>query len=73
VKIAYIEDDMDSLSIFCKRFKAEGIECDCFETAEDALKKIEAGSYDLLISDIRLPGISGVDLLSKLRQSRFII
>jgi DNA-binding NarL/FixJ family response regulator len=68
LKIAYIEDDSDSLLIFSKKFKAEHIECDCFENAEDALKKIEPGSYDLLISDIRLPGMSGVELLAKLRE-----
>lgn len=40
------------------------------ETAEDgetALKKFEKGKYDLILADIKMPGISGLELLEKLK------
>jgi len=35
---------------------------------EDGLKKLDTGNYELLILDIMLPGISGLDVLKRLRQ-----
>jgi DNA-binding NarL/FixJ family response regulator len=68
VKIAYIEDDKDALEIFAKRFKIDSIHCDTYVSAEEALPHILAGTYDVLVLDIRLPGMSGVELLLKLRE-----
>lgn len=70
MKIAYVEDDKDSGGIFTKKLKADGIGCDIFETAEEALSRIEAGSYDILVVDIRLPRMSGVELLHELRNRK---
>ena len=37
-------------------------------TGEDGLQALWAGSYDLLILDIMLPGMSGIDVLKQVRQ-----
>jgi DNA-binding NtrC family response regulator len=36
-------------------------------TAEEALEKLQAGSVDLLVTDLRLPGMSGLDLIREAR------
>jgi two-component system NarL family response regulator len=38
-----------------------------YRTAEDALARLRPGEVDLLIVDIELPGISGIELISRLR------
>lgn len=68
MKIAYVEDDIDSLQLFASRFRAAGDSFDGFSSAEAALPAIHSGQYDALVIDIRLPGASGVELLSKLRE-----
>lgn len=68
-KIAYIEDDADARELFSAKFKADGVECDCYGSAEEAAPNVRPGAYDLLICDIRLPGISGVEFLSSLRRN----
>ena len=68
MKIAYIEDDKDARTIFARKLKDDGIDCDVFADAERALGKINSGSHDVLIIDIRLPGMSGIQLLQELRQ-----
>ncbi len=70
MKIAYVEDDEDARNIFTRKFKTDGIECDTYADAESALSKISAGSYDILIMDIRLPGLSGIQFLHQLRQHK---
>ena len=68
MKIAYVEDDEDARNIFARKFKTDAIDCDIYPDAESALSKIRAGSYDILIVDIRLRGLSGIQLLHQLRQ-----
>ena len=70
MKLAYVEDDKDSGAIFSRRLKADGIACDLFPDAEGAFSKINPGAYDVLIVDIRLPGLSGTQLLQRLRQKQ---
>ncbi len=68
MRIGYVEDDVDARTIFSKKLKADQMICDLYSNAEDALLNISPGSHDLLIIDIRLPGISGIQLLQKLRK-----
>ena len=42
--------------------------CHAVETAEQALKLLDTTPYDVAIVDISLPGISGLELLGRIRQ-----
>jgi len=53
----------------CQRFKLEEIPCDCFDNALEALASLEEQSYAALISDIRMPELSGEELYNRLLQS----
>lgn len=68
MNLAYIEDDVDSMMVFSEKFRRDAHNCDVFENAEAAMPAILKGDYDALVVDICLPGMSGVELVSKLRQ-----
>lgn len=42
--------------------------CQTAETAEKAFARLEADSYDVLLTDISMPGLSGLELLGHVRQ-----
>lgn len=68
-KILVLDDD-PVVTLSCKRILgAEGYNIITAEKGEDALKKIAGEEFDLLISDIRLPDINGVEVL---RESKII-
>jgi DNA-binding NtrC family response regulator len=48
-------------------FEEEGYFVDTAEDGESALKKYEKGKYDLLLLDMKMPGMSGIDLLTKIK------
>ncbi len=54
-----------------------GFEVTAVDSAEDALAKLESDRFDLVFTDISLPGMSGVTLVKQARQAdpaqRFVI
>lgn len=64
-----IVEDEETLRDSMKRiFTREGYEVDATDSAESALGMVETGSYGLMITDIILPGISGIELMKKCRE-----
>ena len=49
-------------------FEDEGFTTETVSTGEDCLKKVEQGSYDLVLLDIWLPGMDGLETLRTLRE-----
>jgi len=48
---------------------SEGFHCtDTFETAEEALRRIPAGRIDVVLMDIQLPRMSGIECVEKLKE-----
>jgi len=48
--------------------KEEGYEADAVPSGEEALERFAARPYDLLITDIRMAGMSGIDLLKEVKR-----
>ena len=68
-RLCLVEDDEIMRASLCRRFKLEDIPCDCFDNAADALASFEKHAYSALVSDIRLPDLSGEEMFSRLIQS----
>jgi response regulator RpfG family c-di-GMP phosphodiesterase len=63
-----VVDDEDFIrEIICRKLGGSGFECDSAPSAEDALAKIAQNDYDCVLSDIHMPGMSGVDLLRQIK------
>lgn len=61
-----IVEDEDTLCASLQRvFRAAGYDVDRANSAEEAFQLLADRSYDLIITDIILPGISGIELLTK--------
>ena len=62
LRILVVEDNLDSQYLVCEMLKAFGHEADGVGHPDDALAHLAAAPYDVLFSDVSLPGMSGVDL-----------
>lgn len=67
MKVLVIEDDKIALTSLKHCIEGFGHVVDVAENAEQAMSKIVDGGYDLVFTDIMMPGISGLSLLSILR------
>lgn len=69
-KILIVEDEETLCESLQRVFTKEGFEVDGVNSAEAALKVLEDGVHDLLITDIILPGMNGIELLKRSRQKQ---
>ncbi|MBS1216210.1 MAG: nitrogen regulation protein [Proteobacteria bacterium] len=62
-----VDDDRSIRWVFEKALGREGIPFRTFGTAQDALAALETEAPQVLVSDIRMPGTSGLDLLQAVK------
>lgn len=67
-RVWIIDDDKSIRWVLEKALQQSGIETDCFESGDKALAQIGHKQPDAIISDVRMPGIDGLSLLSRLHQ-----
>ena len=67
-KILIVDDDIDIAELESYLLKKEGYETVIKNSGEDALEEIEKTKYDLILMDIMMPGISGIELCAKVRE-----
>src|SRR5205814_9182677 len=63
LRILAVDDNSSLLRFLVSAFTANGCTVTAARTAEDALDRIETNVFDLVVSDIKMPGLSGLDLL----------
>jgi len=66
--VMVVDDDNDILVLVKTKLASAGIECDTADSAADALRKVEQQPYSVVVSDIDMPGMTGVDLISALKR-----
>lgn len=67
-KLLVVDDEKIVRESLHHWFEEEGYLVDTADRAEDALTKFDKGKYDLCLLDMKMPGMSGLDLLKKMKQ-----
>ena len=62
-----VDDDQSVRWVLEKALRQAGMQARSFERAEHLLEAIEHGEPDVLITDVRMPGMSGIALLDRLQ------
>ncbi|MDN3608577.1 nitrogen regulation protein NR(I) [Vibrio ostreicida] len=63
-----VDDDSSIRWVIEKTLSSANIKCDTFSDAESVLMALERETPDVLVSDIRMPGIDGLELLKQLNE-----
>jgi len=66
-----VADDEESMRwVLSKALKKKGFSVDIAKDGNEALRYLEKSSYDLAILDIKMPGLTGLELLDRVRDIR---
>ncbi|MDY6838704.1 MAG: response regulator [Thermodesulfobacteriota bacterium] len=66
--ILVIEDDSDILSVIAKHLRRLGYEVLAASDGMEGLKMLESGGYDLVVTDIVMPYVSGVGMITAIKK-----
>lgn len=61
-----VDDDKSLLRLLTIRLEGEGYQVTAVEDGQAALKKLYGESYDLVLSDLRMPGMDGLSLFEEI-------
>ncbi len=67
--VLVIDDDTMLLDVIKEMLERNGMNCTTCVTSKEVVKAMRGKDYDLLLSDIQMPGTNGFDLLTLLRNS----
>jgi DNA-binding response OmpR family regulator len=62
MRVLLVDDETEFVTTLAERLSFRGIEVDYATKAADALLLVETKAYDLAVLDMKMPGISGIEL-----------
>ncbi len=68
-RLLLVEDNKADRESICEFISEDDIEIVAVESGEDAIKKLNELSFDCMVLDLKLPGISGFEVLQKIREN----
>jgi DNA-binding NtrC family response regulator len=64
-RILVVDDEAQLRRIFERILRTEGYEVRCASSGDEALKLLETEWFDLVVTDLKMPGMDGMELLAK--------
>ncbi|MCJ7827861.1 response regulator [Patescibacteria group bacterium] len=66
-RILMVEDDLPMAKMYSTKLQMEGFEVVVAHNGEEGLEKIEEGEYKLVLLDLMIPKLGGMEVLARLR------
>ena len=72
-RILIVDDDPGQRSLLNSFLRSQGFETATADSGERALEMLRGGNYAMMISDVRMPGLSGLETLRRARQEHAML
>ena len=66
-KVLLVDDEADFLATLAERLETRGMKVNTATSGEDAVAKVDDQSFDLIILDLAMPGIDGLETLKRIK------
>jgi signal transduction histidine kinase len=67
-RLLIVDDESAQMRALCETLAVEGFDTRGFDSPLEALAALRPGEYDLLLTDLMMPGLDGIGLIEKVRQ-----
>ena len=68
IRVLLVDDEVELVSTLAERLSMRGFDVIWTTTSEDALKQVEAQSFDVAVLDLKMPKICGLKLKEELQK-----
>ena len=70
VKVLCIDDEEELVSAWVERLLLRGIAAEGVTNGQDAIQRVQEKPYDVVILDIKMPGISGFEIMKRIKSEK---
>lgn len=68
MKVLLVDDEEEFVTALTERFVLRGIDADCVTSGVDAVSIAERTRYDVVLVDVKMPQIRGLDVMESIRK-----
>src|ERR1035438_7424730 len=72
-RILIVDDDPGQRSLLDSFLSSQGFETVTATSGEQALERLRSGGFSMMISDVRMPGLTGLETLRRARQEHPVL
>ncbi len=67
-RVLVVDDEKEFLETIVKRLRKRNLYVEGAETGEDAIEMIKKGNFDVVLLDVKMPGMDGVETLGEIKK-----
>jgi len=67
-RILLVDDDDDTRSLMCEGLRRRGLDVEMVDSAQACLARIATTRFDMVVTDVAMPGMSGIELCGALHE-----
>ena len=72
-KVLFVDDEIDFLETLLKRMKKRGVDVTGVGSGEEALSFLNTNQVDVVVLDVRMPGMDGIETLREIKRRHPLI
>jgi len=65
-RVLLVDDEQEFTSVLSERLEARGLQVETASNGAAALEKVQGSSYDVVVLDLAMPGMDGIETLKRL-------
>ncbi len=70
IKVLLVDDEEDLSLVCAERLEMRGFEARGVTSSDEALELVSSNDFDVIVIDVKMPGIGGIDLMRKIKQKK---
>ncbi|MEF2232248.1 MAG: response regulator [Pseudodesulfovibrio sp.] len=70
IRLLLVDDEADVLNAYARRFARRNAEIEVAQSGVEALEKVQSGHFDVVVLDVMMPGMNGIEALRRIKALR---
>ncbi len=70
IRVLIVDDETEFVTALVERLNLRGMQADGMSDGEAAIKAIQTTPYDVVVLDVKMPGLGGLQIIRRIKQAR---